>query len=383
MKATVRRSHLLKSLLHAKGVIEKKTTLPILSNILIEAGHGNQLTVSSTDLELSIHETLEAQSIEEMGAITVSAQRFYDIISRLPEDSVPEISCHQSTESGREPFSIKVNRSTFRLGTRPAEEYAEIKKMASPYTFTMKTADLRDLIEKTRYAMSLEESRYYLTGIYFEILFNGSKPFLRAVATDGHRLAKAEASEIQFGRNFEEYAFPKIIVPQKTIYEVVKLLDSKEGEVIISFSSKGISFTFGDVDLQSRLIDGSFPDYEKVIPTDNPFFLTVPTKIFADAVDRVSVMACDRTHTIKLTLQEEILILSSSNSEIGTAFEEVEISYAGVPFETGFNARYLLEAARHIKGDILTIALKDPSSAIVLQDEKDPGLSFVVMPMWV
>ena len=383
MKAIIARSELLKALQHAKGIIEKKTTVPILSNILIEAGHGNELTLSSTDLELSIHESLVAQKVEEMGAITVSAQMLYDIISRLPEDSFPELSCQQDTNDGREPFNIKVNRSTFRLGTLPAEEYAEIKRVVSPYVFTMKASDLASLIEKTRYAMSMEESRYYLNGLYFEVLFNDDKPFLRAVATDGHRLAKAEASDIQFGKNLEDQSLPKIIVPQKTIYEVMKLLDSKGGDVIVSFSSRSIAFTFGGVHLQSRLIDGSFPDYEKVIPTDNPFFLKVPTKLFADAVDRVSVMASDKTHTIKLTIQEETLMLSSSNPEIGTAFEEVEVSYAGVPFETGFNARYLLEAARHVKGDMLSIALKDPGSAILLQDEKDPGLSFVVMPMRV
>ncbi|HQS84066.1 MAG: DNA polymerase III subunit beta [Alphaproteobacteria bacterium 16-39-46] len=382
MKATIGRSELLKALQHAKGIIEKRTTVPILSNILIEAGQGNELTLSSTDLELSIHESLVAEKVEELGAITVSAQMLYDIISRLPEDSSPELSCHQDTVDGREPFNVKVNRSTFRLGTLPAEEYAEIKRVVSPYEFTMKASDLGDLIEKTRYAMSLEESRYYLNGLYFEVLFNDDKPFLRAVATDGHRLAKAEALDIQFGKNVEGQSLPKIIVPQKTISEVVKLLD-KGGEVIVSFSSRSISFTFGGVHLQSRLIDGAFPDYEKVIPNDNPFFLKVPTKLFADAVDRVSVMASDKTHTIKLTIQEETLMLSSSNPELGTAFEEVEVSYAGVPFETGFNARYLLDAARHVKGDMLSIALKDPGSAILLQDEKDPGLSFVVMPMRV
>lgn len=383
MKVTIGRSELLKALQHAKGVIEKRTTVPILSNILIEAGSGKELTLSSTDLEISIYETLEAHHIEEKGAITVSAQMLYDIISRLPEGSMPELSCRSDHTEGNTPFNIKANRSTFRLNTLPAEEYAEIKKSTLPYVFTLKVGELAGLIEKTRYAMSLEESRYYLNGIYFEVLFNEGRPFLRAVATDGHRLAKAEVSEIQFQKPIEEMSFPGIIVPQKTIQEVVKLLDTKLGEVIVSFSPKGVSFSVGNVHLQSRLIDGAFPDYEKVIPMDNPFFLKVPTKLFADAVDRVSVMASDKTNTIKLTIQEDTLILSSSSPETGTAFEEVEVSYAGVPFETGFNARYLLDAARHVTGETLSIALHDPGSAILLQDEKDPGLAFVVMPMRV
>lgn len=383
MKVIIGRAELLKALHRAKSVIEKRSTVPILSNILIEAGHGNDLMLSSTDLDLSINESLEAERVEEAGAITVPAQMFFDIISRLPEGCSPELSFNAGKGEGNVPFNIKANRSTFRLSTLPAEEYAEIKKNRLPYSFTIKASDLAGLIERTKYAISLEESRYYLNGIYLEVLLKGENTFLRAVATDGHRLAKAEVPHIQFRTTLEDFPAHGIIIPQKTINEVTKLLDSKVGEIIVAFSSKSISFTSGGIHLQSRLIDGSFPDYEKVIPVDNPYFLKVDTKLFSDAVDRVSVMAADKTNTIKLMIQEKFLMLSSSNPETGTAFEEIEISYTGESFEAGFNARYLLEAARHVKGDTLTIALHDAASAILLLDEKEPGLAFVVMPMRV
>ena len=386
MKILISRSELFKALQRARSVIEKRTTVPILSHVLVEAGDGNEVMLSSTDLELSINESIEAQNIEEKGSITVSAQMFYDIVSRLPEGSVLELSAiHQSMDDVNVPLHISWERSSFQLSTLPAEEYAEIKILSHPYVFTIKASDFASLIDKTKYAMCAEESRYHLNGIYMEILFKDEKPYLTAVATDGHRLAKAEISDIQLRTNLEEGqgAFPGILIPPKTIQELPKILDGKAGEIIVGFSSKNISFTAGGVHLQSRLIDGSFPDYKKVIPQGNPFSLRVSTSVLGDAVDRVSVMAFDKTHTIKLMVQGDMLTLSSSNPETGTAFEEIEVSYDGEPFETGFNARYLLEAARHIKGEFITISLNNPETAILLQDEKDPGLAFVIMPMRV
>lgn len=383
MKVIVDRSGFLKALGRARGVVEKRTSVPILSNVLIEAGDGDVLTLSSTDLEIAITESLPVERILKKGAITVPVQMLFDIISRLPEDSLPELSFNEDEKEGSPPLSIRSGRSTFRVSTLPAHEYAVIKKETFPFSFTIKTSDLGDLLESTRYAISLEETRYYLNGLYFELSCKDRKPSLRAVATDGHRLAKAEVVNIQLQKGLHDDVFPGIIIPQKTVGEIIKLLDTKVGEVMVAFSPTSISFASGDIHLISRLIDGAFPEYEKVIPKDNPFLLKVPTIAFRDAVDRVAVMASDKTHTIKLMVQEGTLALSSSSPHAGTAFEEMEVDYGGESFEMGFNARYLLDAARHIKGDFLTIGMRDGASAILLRDETEPGLAYVIMPMRV
>lgn len=383
MKVIVERSGFLKALGRARGIVEKRTSVPILSNVLIEVGDRDVLTLSSTDLEIAVTESIPVERVEKKGAITVPVQMLFDIISRLPEDALPELSFNPDEKEGSPPFSVRSGRSTFRLSTLPANEYAVIKKETFPFSFTIKTSDLGDLLERTRYAISLEETRYYLNGLFFELSYKNKVPLLRAVATDGHRLAKAEVSKIQFQKELQEEVFPGIIIPQKTVGEIIKLLDTKVGEVMVSFSSTSIAFTSGEIHLTSRLIDGAFPEYEKVIPSDNPFLLKVSTAAFRDAVDRVAVMASDKTHTIKLMIQKGTLALSSSSPHAGTAFEEMEVDYRGESFEMGFNARYLLDAARHIKGEVLTIAMKDGASAILLQDETDPGLAYVIMPMRV
>ena len=383
MKVIVDRSGLLKALGRARGIVEKRTSVPILSNVLIAAGDGDILTLSSTDLEIAITESIPVERLEKKGTITVPVQMFFDIVSRLPEDSLPELSFNPDEKEGSPPLSIRSGRSTFRLSTLPAHEYAVIKKEDFPFSFTIKTSDLGDLLERTRYAISMEETRYYLNGLYFELSNKDKTPLLRAVSTDGHRLAKAEVTNIQFQKDIQDESFPGIIIPQKTVGEIIKLLDTKVGEVMIAFSSTSISFASGEINLTSRLIDGAFPEYEKVIPKDNPFLLKVSTLLFRDAVDRVAVMASDKTHTIKLMIQDGTLALSSSSPHAGTAFEEMEVDYIGESFEMGFNARYLLDAARHIKGEVLTIAMRDAASAILLQDENEPGLAYVIMPMRV
>ncbi len=383
MRVLIDRNDLLKALHRAKSVVERKTTVPILSNVLLEAAPGNLLTFSSTDLELAVIESLPTLETQESGAITVPAQMFYDIISRLPEGSKPLLSVSPSKGEREHPlFVISAGRSTFRLSTLPAEDFAVVKKEVQPYSFSIKPADLNDLFEKTRYAISLEETRYFLNGIFMEIGGTNQGVYLRAVATDGHRLAKAETQNVSF-----QTALPQekvgVILPHKTVGEVLKIIDSKAQEVVIAFSDKTISFTCGGIHLISRLIDGTFPDYEKVIPVDNPFQLSVSPKEFSQAVDRVAVLASDKTNAIKLLVQEGMLTLSSSNPHAGAALEEVEVNYKGNSFELGFNARYLLEATKMLKGKEMTVTMRDPASAILINDNADSGFIAVIMPMRV
>lgn len=388
MQVLIDRNDLLKALQRAKSVVERKTTVPILSNVLLEASSGNLLTLSSTDLELAVIESVPALEVQQGGSITVPAQMFFDIISRLSEGSTPLLSLVSKQEENHKgedqeaSFVISTGRATFRLSTLPAEDFAVVKKEAHPFSFSLKPTELSDLFEKTKYAISLEETRYFLNGIFLEIGGTDKGVYLRAVATDGHRLAKAETQNISF-----QTSLPKekigLILPYKTVSEVLKIIDLKAQEIIVAFSEKTISFTCGGVHLISRLIDGTFPDYEKVIPVDNPFQLNMSPKIFSQAVDRVAVLASDKTNAIKLTVREDTLILSSSNPHAGAALEEIEVEYKGNSFELGFNARYLLEATKIIKGQEMTIMMRDPASAILINDTADPGFIAVIMPMRV
>jgi DNA polymerase-3 subunit beta len=246
------------------------------------------------------------------------------------------------------------------------------------HKFTLKAADLKRLIEKTQFAISTEETRYYLNGIYFHVAGPGTDQTLRAVATDGHRLAQMELDLPEGAAGM-----PGIIVPRKTVGEVQRLMEDNEAEVQIELSPGKIRFTVGDTVLTSKLIDGTFPDYSRVIPVNNDKELVVDKKEFESAVDRVSTVSSERGRAVKLSITGGRLLLSVTNPDSGSANEEIEVEYAADPIDIGFNSRYLLDIAAQIEGEAAVLKLADPGSPTLIQDKDPHGALYVLMPMRV
>ena len=370
MKITVDRSFLLKALSHAHGIVERRTTSPILSNVLL-AAHDGHLSITATDLDMSIVETMPTQ-IEAEGTTTVAAQTFYDIVRKLPDGT--EIELVEKPENNH--MVVRCGRARFNLPTLPAKDFTTLKTADLPHKFTLSAEQLKGLIENTRFAISTEETRYYLNGIYLHTRTNAENLVLRAVSTDGHRLALADVAEPSGASGI-----PDVIIPRKTILELGKLLETTESNVAVSLSLTQITFEVGRVLLSSRLIDGTFPDYEKVIPKDNQQVLTMDRAKFAQAVDRVASVSSEKARGIKMTIEPQKVIVSISNNEHGTGLEEIEANYNGKRIIMGFNARYLLDIAQQVTGPDLIFNLSDENAPAIIKGGKDQHVLYVLMPM--
>jgi DNA polymerase III subunit beta len=352
MKVTVERASLLKSLGHVHRVVERRNTIPILANVLVRA-EGSKLSFKATDLDLEITETIAAE-VSPGGATTVPAHMFYEIVRKLPEGT------------------------QFTLQTLPENDFPDLAAGEMTHSFTLGAADLKRLIDKTQFAISTEETRYYLNGIYLHAAGSGKSPTLRAVATDGHRLAQVELALPKGAAGM-----PGIIVPRKTVGEVQRLIEDNEAEVSVELSQGKIRFTIGDVVLTSKLIDGTFPDYARVIPSGNDKELVVDKKEFEQAVDRVSTVSSERGRAVKLSLSAGRLVLSVTNPDSGSATEEIEVEYAADPLDIGFNSRYLLDIASQIESEAAVLRLADPGSPTLIEDKDSKGTLYVLMPMRV
>ncbi|HOZ28449.1 MAG TPA: DNA polymerase III subunit beta [Hyphomonadaceae bacterium] len=370
MKLTIDRNALMRALSHVQAVVERRNTIPILSNILMVA-EGERLSLTATDLDIEATDAAVA-SVKKAGAVTAPAQTLFDVVRKLPEGS--EISLDLS--EGR--LSISSGRSKFALPTLPASDFQTMAKEAAPTRFEMDAAELRRLIDKTRFAISTEETRYYLNGIYLHHAKAGSANVLRAVATDGHRLALAE-TEAPKGSS----TLKGVIVPRKAVAEARRLLDDAPETVVIEASDSKIVFRIGEAVLTSKLIDGSFPDYQRVIPKENNRILIVEKKPFKDAVDRVATVSAERSRSVKLTLSPGKLTLAVSNAETGSGAEELEVEYDAEPMEIGFNAKYLLDVASQIEADETRIEFNDAASPARVLDASDAGAQYVLMPLRV
>lgn len=371
MKFTIERSALLKTLNHVHSVVERRNTIPILSNVLIEASKDG-VALTATDLDLAIIETAKATVIDE-GATTVPAQTLFDIVRKLPDGAEVEIA---EEEAGR--LSIKAGRSRFTLASLPREDFPEMSEGDMPHRFTLTSEEVKRLIDKARFAISTEETRYYLNGVYMHVADGEDGPRLRVVATDGHRLAQVE-QDVPDGAA----GMPGVIVPRKTVGEVRKLIDEIEGNIQIALSDTKVRFSFGDAILTSKLIDGTFPDYSRVIPEGNDKVLELDCSVFAEAVDRVSTISSDKTRSVKLALEKDRIVLSVNSPDSGTATEEVAATYGSDTFEIGFNSRYLLDVLAQIESETVQAYLADPSSPTVVRDLMDEGALYVLMPMRV
>ncbi|PCJ38806.1 MAG: DNA polymerase III subunit beta [Alphaproteobacteria bacterium] len=373
MKLTIERSALLKSLGHIQSVVEKRNTIPILSNVLLDC-EGGQLNMAATDLDLAISETVAAE-VAMAGGITAPAHTLYDIVRKLPDGSQVELAYDNDSER----LTISAGRSRFTLSCLPREDFPVMSEGDLPHSFEAPAANLKRLIDKTRFAVSTEETRYYLNGIYLHVARDDEDgAVLRGVATDGHRLARFDMAQPE---GLED--MPGVIVPRKAVGELRKLVDEYEGDIKVCLSETKIRFTFADIVLTSKLIDGTFPDYSRVIPEGNDKILEIGSSKFAEAVDRVSTISTEKTRSIKLSISAGNLRLSVNSPDQGTAKEELEVSYSAEDMEIGFNSRYLLDILSQIEGDLVQVVLADSASPTILRDVSDDGALYVLMPMRV
>jgi DNA polymerase-3 subunit beta len=375
MKATIERATLLRCLSHVQSVVERRNTIPILSNVLIDASDGGNVRVMATDLDLQVVETMSAAAVERAGAITVSAHLLFDIARKLPEGSQVSL----TTNDNR--LEVKAGRSNFKLPTLPRDDFPVIVEGDLPTSFELSARALAELIDRTRFAISTEETRYYLNGIFLHVT-DEDEPLLKAAATDGHRLAR-----FTLPRPEGAAGMPDVILPRKAVGELRKLLDeAMDGNVLIDLSASKIRFTLGGeggVVLTSKLIDGTFPDYSRVIPTANDKLLKVDPKLLRSGVDRVATIATEKTRAVKMGLEAEKVTLSVTSPDNGTATEELMAEYRAESMEIGFNANYLKDILDQIDGDTVEMHLADAGAPTLIRQNDHSAALYVLMPMRV
>ncbi len=372
MKATIERATLLRCLSHVQSVVERRNTIPILSNVLIEAAANGTVRLLATDLDLQIIESMPARSVDVPGAITVSAHLLFDIARKLADGS------EVSLETADNRMVVKANRSRFQLPTLPRDDFPMIVEGDLPTSFELPARTLAELIDRTRFAISTEETRYYLNGIFLHVVDD----VLKAAATDGHRLARYTIPRPEGAE-----AMPDVIVPRKCVGELRKLLDDVlDTNVLIDLSASKVRFTLGGehaVVLTSKLIDGTFPDYSRVIPTGNDKLLRLDPRSFFEGVDRVATIATEKTRAVKMSLETDKVTLSVTSPDNGTAAEEIAAEYSASGFEIGFNANYLKDILSQIDGGSVELHLADAGApTLIRKDDKSPAL-YVLMPMRV
>lgn len=371
MQLTLERGVLLKSLAHVQSVVERRTTIPILSNVLLDAEDG-QLGLTSTDMDLTVAESIPA-SVSRPGATTAPVHMFHDIVRKLPEGA--DVAIEPSDQDGR--ILLRCGDGRFTLACLPAEDFPGVNEVESAQNFAISAQNLRRLIDKTRFAISLEETRYYLNGIYLHAV-SAPSPLLRSVATDGHRLARVDVPLPEGAADI-----PGVILPRKAVSEIRKLIDEVDDDINFSLSETMARLTFGTITITTKLIDGNFPDYGRVIPAANDKIMECDSKQFIDVVDRVSTVATDRTHSIKLAISAGELEVSARSLESGSASEKLLVHYNSSALQIGFNARYLLEMAHNFDGERISLAMTDAASPSILRDTDDANALFVLMPMRV
>lgn len=372
MRVLIERNELMRALGHVTSVVERRTTIPILSNVLLKA-IGSSLELKATDLEREVVEAVSAE-VTQPGAVTVPAHMLNDIVRKLPDGCDIEI----VREAERERLTIRAGQSRFALQTIAADDFPDRAAGKLAHTFEVPAADLKALIKKTRFAISTEETRYYLNGIYLHTAERNGQPTLRAVATDGHRLA-----QLDIDRPKGAEGMAGVIVPRKTVDELHRLIGAAEATITIGVSASKVRFEIGPITLVSNLIDGSFPDYKRVIPQGNDKLMKVLTADFMSAVDRVSTIASECNRGVKLAIAPEKLTLSVTSPDGGSATEELAIDYGHNSFEIGFNSRYLMDISGQMESDTLHFLLADSASPIIVKDGNDDRALYVIMPMRV
>ncbi len=372
MKISIERASLLKAVSQAQSVVERRNTIPILANVLIEAS-GDVVSFRATDLDIEVVDKTNAQ-VEQAGATTVNAVMLHEIVRKLPDGALIQLA--DDPASGR--LTVQAGRSKFSLATLPKEDFPVMASSDYDANFSAPAPVLRRLFDKSKFAISNEETRYYLNGVYMHVAEADGRKVLRCVATDGHRLARIDADLPEGAENM-----PGVIVPRKTVAELGKLLNDDDMQIAVSVSETKVRFATPDITLTSKVIDGTFPDYTRVIPVGNSRKLEVDAAEFAKAVDRVATVSSERSRAVKLALDEDRLILSVNAPDSGAAEEELAVAYGDEPLEIGFNAKYLLEIANQVDRENAVFMFNSSGDPTLMREGNDTSAVYVVMPMRV
>lgn len=373
MRLTIERAALFKALGHVQSVVERRNTIPILSNVLLTADP-DRLRLSATDLDIEICEGVAAE-VSRPGATSAPAQYLHDFVRKLPENAPVEL----EVKDGDQRLFLRGGAAKLHLPVLPAADFPTMPADGFENRFLIHPTELKRLFDKTRFAISTEETRYYLNGIFVHTVKGETGDMmLRAVATDGHRLALAEASAPDGSTGM-----PGVIIPRKTITELRRLLDDAADSVEIAVSPQKIRFTINDAVVTSKLIDGSFPEYARVIPRGNPRELRVTNSLFLEAVDRVATVSAERSRSLRMALRDGALTLTVNNPDAGVATEDLACEYDEAAMEIGFNARYLMDVAGQIEGETAIFAFSDSGSPTLVRDDADPHALYVLMPLRV
>ncbi|WP_455198193.1 DNA polymerase III subunit beta [Kaarinaea lacus] len=366
MKFSILREDILKPLQTIIGVVERRQTLPVLSNILMVV-NDDGLSMTTTDLEVEMVARTPLENAES-GETTVPARKFVDICRALPENA----SLSVILDSEKDRITVTSGKSRFTLATLPAADFPGVDEVSAQYRLDIPQGDLKRLIEKTHFAMAQQDVRYYLNGLLLEI----SKGMVRAVATDGHRLALC---------SYECDAAPsdtlQLIVPRKGIMELVKLLDDSDNPVDVQVGTNHVKISLSDFSFTSKLIDGRFPDYERVIPKNSDKSIEADRDAVRQAMVRTSILSNEKYRGIRLRLQPGALQAQANNPEMEEAEEEIEVNYDGPEMEIGFNVSYLLDALGAVNEDRVVMELGDANSSCVIHPQEDQNCTYVIMPM--
>lgn len=371
MKLTIKKEEILKGLQRIQGVVEKKNTMPILSNMLFTA-EGNSVEIVATDLEIGLRGQYAAE-VSKAGAVTVSAKKMYEIVRELPAEDI------QIKVEDNNWVKIVSGHSQFKLVGMPKDEYPSLPDVAEEGMIAIEGDTLRDMIKKTLYAVGENDARYVLNGLFVHMTQTKGGLNIRMVGTDGHRLSMID--RVIDAKHKEE----SIIIPKKAMLELRRLLeeDAPKTELRIGFSKNHALFKRDGLVMVSKLIDGNYPNYLQVVPAKSTKKVSVPKEEFSHAVKRVSILSKEKTNAVKLQLEKGLLVLSTNNPDVGEASEELTVDYKGEGITIGFNSRYLMDVLAAMDRQTITLELNDALSPCLISEEGDELYKCVVMPMRV
>ncbi|MBH71286.1 MAG: DNA polymerase III subunit beta [Alphaproteobacteria bacterium MarineAlpha6_Bin6] len=375
MKLQLSKSNFVKSLSFVQNIVESKTTIPILANVLLEAKQG-RLNISATDMDITIFDKIKVNNIETDGATSVPAHTLYNVIKELPEDNPIDLSYDDSNKK----LHLMSSKSKFVFSCLSKDEFPISSTESFKISFDLKADILKEIIDKTYFATSNEETRYYLNGLYLHSAISNNKNYLRAVATDGHRLAQYQINmpAVSAKDNFG------VIIPKKLIFELRKLIDDLKDNIKIDLSDRKIRFSFNETVIVSKLIDGKFPDYEKVIPKNTSNTFSIDRKKFLESINRISTISSEKSKAIKLNLNNDKLTISASNlEEGGSGVEEINIKYSGPSLDIGFNSVYLKEIINQFTLEEISVLFSDSTAPTIIKDGSKSESLYVLMPMRV
>ena len=375
MKLQLSKSNFVKSLSFVQNIVASKTTIPILANVLLEAKQG-RLNISATDMDITIFDKIKVNNIETDGATSVPAHTLYNVIKELPEDNPIDLSYDDSNKK----LHLMSSKSKFVFSCLSKDEFPISSTESFKISFDLKADILKEIIDKTYFATSNEETRYYLNGLYLHSAISNNKNYLRAVATDGHRLAQYQINmpAVSAKDNFG------VIIPKKLIFELRKLIDDLKDNIKIDLSDRKIRFSFNETVIVSKLIDGKFPDYEKVIPKNTSNTFSIDRKKFLESINRISTISSEKSKAIKLNLNNDKLTISASNlEEGGSGVEEINIKYSGPSLDIGFMSVYLKEIINQFTLEEISVLFSDSTAPTIIKDGSKSESLYVLMPMRV